>query len=178
MASSSSEGARSEPEHFLARRKYPGLHLPIRHLAERSYPNGSHDSSSEFDPLPVRELAMLSIMERLTNKQDWHKKVFSESIVAKWREEAFAIPDREFRKLATFSKKPFKGDEENEGNDYTLITAEDGDIVLAIDEEGLFNKGHDNVYNDCFRVGPALNGIMSDTTFDAVSSAQRCPSHY
>ncbi|KAL6884769.1 hypothetical protein GGI43DRAFT_419254 [Trichoderma evansii] len=38
--------------------------------------------------LPVREVAMMMLMDNLTDKPDWHKKVFDEAIVAKWRHEA------------------------------------------------------------------------------------------
>ncbi|KAG6361951.1 hypothetical protein INS49_010180 [Diaporthe citri] len=34
-------------------------------------------------------------MDTLTDKEDWHKKVFIESITEKWREEAMAIPDED-----------------------------------------------------------------------------------
>jgi hypothetical protein len=50
--------------------------------------------------LPVREVAIMGIMDRLTDKEVWHKKVFDDAIVEKWREEATAIPDEEFMKVA------------------------------------------------------------------------------
>lgn len=87
--------------------KYPGLGLPLREgmLRERGalfYPIGAHHDCpySTSDPLPVRELAMMSIMDKLTDKEDWHRKVFDENIVAKWREEARNIPDEHFWDLA------------------------------------------------------------------------------
>lgn len=43
---------------------------------------------------------MMGIMDRLTDKNDWHKKVYDGVIVQKWREEAMAIPDEEFMKVA------------------------------------------------------------------------------
>ncbi|KUI66951.1 hypothetical protein VM1G_01933 [Cytospora mali] len=90
---------------------YPGLGLPLRHWPQvnwrashlnRSYPNGAHPNimGSDSDLLPVREVAMMSIMDRLTDKKDWHKKVFDDAILEKWREEAMAIPDEEFMKIA------------------------------------------------------------------------------
>jgi hypothetical protein len=87
--------------------KYPGLGLPLRHKLDLeaddlSYPTGVHSfcSGSSTLPLSVRELAMMSIMETLTDKDDWHTKVFDERIVAKWREEARKIPDEYFWDLA------------------------------------------------------------------------------
>jgi len=42
--------------------------------------------------LTVRELAMLRLTESITDKPDWDRKVFDDSIVAKWRAEAMAMP--------------------------------------------------------------------------------------
>lgn len=50
--------------------------------------------------LPVREVAMMGIMDTLTDKDDWHKKIFIESIIEKWREEAMAIPDEDLMAAA------------------------------------------------------------------------------
>ena len=47
---------------------------------------------------------MMSIMDRLTDKPGWHKKVFDETIVSKWREEALSIPDDEFLKISWHAK--------------------------------------------------------------------------
>lgn len=84
---------------------YPGLGLPLRHWpAARSvlrnrplqYPTAAHPNvrGSDSEMLPVREVAMMGVMNSLTDKKDWHKKVFDEAIVEKWREEAMAIPDQ------------------------------------------------------------------------------------
>lgn len=91
--------------------KYPGLGLPLRHGMHRGniqpderksyYPIGAHHSCgcSLSDPLPIREVAMMSFMDTLTDKEEWHKKVFDEEIVAKWHEEARQIPDQHFRDM-------------------------------------------------------------------------------
>lgn len=42
--------------------------------------------------LLVREVAMMIIMDRLTDKPDWHVKVFDDTITNKWIEEALALP--------------------------------------------------------------------------------------
>ncbi|KAM0319687.1 hypothetical protein ACHAPQ_010226 [Fusarium lateritium] len=44
------------------------------------------------DMLLVREVAMMIIMDRLTDKPDWHVKVFDDVIANKWVEEALALP--------------------------------------------------------------------------------------
>lgn len=53
------------------KRPYPGLGLPLRELNEKeSFPIGAHGScdTAITQPLPVRELAMMSVMESLTDK--------------------------------------------------------------------------------------------------------------
>jgi hypothetical protein len=85
---------------------YPGLGLDIRYGPWTDegygYPHGASNdgNGTESELLYVRELAMMDVMDKLTDKPDWHKKVFDEEIVAKWRKEALAIPDGELYKLA------------------------------------------------------------------------------
>jgi hypothetical protein len=56
---------------------------------------------------------MMSIMDRLTDKEDWQKKVFDEEIVSKWCGEALAIPDEQFCRLATSDKAQYWDEEGN-----------------------------------------------------------------
>lgn len=84
---------------------YPGLGLPLRHLSwhgDGQYPVGAHGScwAAKSNIPPIRELATMNIMDRLTDKEEWHKKIFDEAIVSRWREEALAIPDENFWELA------------------------------------------------------------------------------
>ncbi|KAJ4422161.1 hypothetical protein N0V82_003245 [Gnomoniopsis sp. IMI 355080] len=93
---------------------YPGLGLPLRYHPQTdpayryradtlpTFPLGSHPNilGSESDLLPVREVAMLAIMDRLTDKPMWNRKVFDEAIVSKWKDEALAVPDEEWMKVA------------------------------------------------------------------------------
>ncbi|KAK9776456.1 hypothetical protein SCAR479_06779 [Seiridium cardinale] len=120
---------------------YPGLGLPLRHNRQEDYehyPIGAHGScrGADSDMLPVREVAMMSIMDRLTDKEGWHKKVFDDAIVSKWREEALAIPDEHFWRLATGGK------------------------LLLWDDEGELAD-----FSGANHVKP-LKGIMSTTSFD------------
>ncbi|KAG9194275.1 hypothetical protein G6011_04310 [Alternaria panax] len=90
--------------------EYPGLGLPLRSWNRQDhgfYPIGSHHEcyGSESDIIPVRELAMMDVMEKLTDKFDWHKKVFDDDdVITKWRKEALAIPDDHFWQLAVGAK--------------------------------------------------------------------------
>ncbi|PVH99122.1 hypothetical protein DM02DRAFT_565225 [Periconia macrospinosa] len=98
----SSTSANTQP----SKRLYPGLGYDVRaapqYDREPYYPIGSHPNAFNTDSelLPVRELAMMSIMDKLTDKPDWHKKIFNDSIVDKWRKEALAIPNCQYWKLA------------------------------------------------------------------------------
>lgn len=88
---------------------YPGLGLPLRHNNQETwlfYPIGAHGScyGSESDLIPVRELAMMDVMEKLTDKQDWHKRVFDAEVVEKWKKEALAIPDQAWWDLSVSGK--------------------------------------------------------------------------
>lgn len=94
--------------HFVAMPDYPGLGLPLRHFPQNYnvYPLGAHGNcyGGDSDLLPVREVAMMAVMDKLMDKPDWHKKVFDEGIIEKWRKEALEYPDDELWKLATGGK--------------------------------------------------------------------------
>lgn len=42
--------------------------------------------------LTAREVAMLGVMNALTDKPDWHRKIFDDEIAGRWKEEARAVP--------------------------------------------------------------------------------------
>ncbi|TVY13172.1 hypothetical protein LARI1_G009060 [Lachnellula arida] len=89
--------------------KYPGLGIPLRHFPQgdyNTYPMGAHGNCYGGDSalLPIREIAMMIIMDRLMDKPDWHKKVFDNEIIAKWRKEALDYPDDSLWKQATGGK--------------------------------------------------------------------------
>jgi hypothetical protein len=77
---------------------YPGVNLPLRFLPQRGEPGvdfyrlgsseGLRGSSSAM--LHVREVAMMILMDRLTDKPGWQDKVFNDGIVDKWRQEALS----------------------------------------------------------------------------------------
>lgn len=68
--------------------KSPGIGLPL--FNARIMKKYAFETNSVRHPL--REVAMMAIMSRLTGKPDWHRKVFDE-IVARGKTEALAIPD-------------------------------------------------------------------------------------
>ncbi|KAF2016728.1 hypothetical protein BU24DRAFT_392045 [Aaosphaeria arxii CBS 175.79] len=90
--------------------KYPGLGLVLRYMDEHmfqklflyQYPIGAHPSrpGAQSRMIMIRELAMMDIMEKLTDEKHWHEDVFKDDIVAKWRDRILAIPDKSFCRLA------------------------------------------------------------------------------
>lgn len=50
------------------------------------------DDFKQWPRLTAREVAMLGVMNALTDKKDWHEKVFDDEIVARWKEEARGVP--------------------------------------------------------------------------------------
>lgn len=116
-----------------SKRLYPGLGLDLRTEppieGDSIYPMGSHPDlwHTCSEVLPVRELAMMSIMDKLTEKTDWHKKIFDDTIVKKWREEALAVSNGQYWELANHggnldcSKEP-EGIMDSDSFDYVRIS--------------------------------------------------------
>jgi hypothetical protein len=75
--------------------QYPGINLPLRYIRQEGeagigfYRLGSFDGvDCDSELIQVREVFMMILMDRLTDKPNWHEKVFDDAIVAKWRDEA------------------------------------------------------------------------------------------
>lgn len=73
--------------------RYPGHHLDLRYVPDHrdaQYPIGAHQScpGASSDVLQVREVFMMLLMDTLTDKPGWEKKIFDDEITAKWRKEA------------------------------------------------------------------------------------------
>ncbi|KAL2869463.1 DUF4246 domain-containing protein [Aspergillus lucknowensis] len=79
------------PTHHPQRHKPdPDAHAPL-------FPNALHvqDMADGYSLLPlktIRELTMLRLMDHITDKKAWEKKVLKEAIVTKWREELQTAP--------------------------------------------------------------------------------------
>ncbi|KAK4235350.1 hypothetical protein C8A03DRAFT_46505 [Achaetomium macrosporum] len=83
--------------------EYPGWNLDLRFNYgqprgddEVGYPMGIHhnwrDADAHSRMLTVREVAMMLVMDRLTDKVDWHIKVFDDGIAQGWCQEVLAWP--------------------------------------------------------------------------------------
>lgn len=66
--------------------KLPGFGLPVNYTPDGCFPSAALDWSGTI--LTVRELNMMAIMDRITDKKDWDKKIFDDTIIQKWRQEA------------------------------------------------------------------------------------------
>jgi hypothetical protein len=74
------------------------VNLPLRHVKQNGragidfYRHGSfHGAAGCLSELiQVREVMMMMLMDALTDKPNWHEKVFDDTIVAKWRAEAMS----------------------------------------------------------------------------------------
>jgi len=92
--------------------EYPGVTLPLRywgkgHSGQKPYfRTGAHDECYEAmtAPLQMREVAMMLLMDRLTDKPDWHKKIEDPVIVDKWRQEALTQPEDELHDIIILDK--------------------------------------------------------------------------
>lgn len=85
------------PKDEKGRLRVPGFGLPVQHLPPYSREIGKEQSQrfphaiADFiktSGVTVRERRMLEFIDKITDKPDWHTKVFNETIVAKWRAEA------------------------------------------------------------------------------------------
>jgi hypothetical protein len=62
------------------------------HRQER-FTHGANDGDEyEHERRTARELAMLRLMDALTDRPDWHRQIFDEDTVLKWRDEALQRP--------------------------------------------------------------------------------------
>ncbi|KAF8061696.1 hypothetical protein FPV67DRAFT_1509958 [Lyophyllum atratum] len=82
--------------------KLPGFGLPFNFIPRKSngdgrdlFRNALHsvelrDGTVEFPITTLREFTMLQLMNQLTDKPNWHQKVFDETITSKWKAEALS----------------------------------------------------------------------------------------
>ncbi len=86
--------------------EYPGWGLPLRHEFESkgTYPSGPHTLHIDSHMISVREVAMMYIMDRFTDRNDWHKIIFDEEHLLQWRQDMLAIPDLELKNIVYAGK--------------------------------------------------------------------------
>jgi hypothetical protein len=81
---------------WLTHRQLPGYGLRYDHFGDDA---GAEDLAASLsavmqwthDVLTIRERCMLYVIDRLTDKVEWERKVNDEEVVAKWRQEAMEL---------------------------------------------------------------------------------------
>lgn len=93
---------------FFNRFTLPGFGLPLNFIPSKEDDRGARvlfknalndndlDSGSvQLRLTTLREFTMLHLMNQITDKPDWHRKVFEQDIVSKWKSEALTAPDKD-----------------------------------------------------------------------------------
>jgi hypothetical protein len=85
---------------------YPGVTQSLDWVHGRRQPRDYYNIFAYDEQLmPIREIFMMHLMDKLTDKADWHRKIFNEAIVHKWRQEALAQSERELYDYIVLSFK-------------------------------------------------------------------------
>ena len=103
--------------------KYPGINLDLKY-GTGMWSNNEYTSHPQGQkPLPIREVFMMAMMDKITDKPGWHKKVFDEAIVTKWRKEALEQSEAELFQFIVYGSRSSHGSnqelEENANYYYT-----------------------------------------------------------
>ncbi|KAF7979917.1 hypothetical protein HWV62_40322 [Athelia sp. TMB] len=80
--------------------KLPGFGLPLNfgppHYGNDAlFRNAIDCQNSHMRLITLRELTMMRLMNQITDKPDWDKKISDKTIVAKWKSEALSATDQE-----------------------------------------------------------------------------------
>lgn len=87
--------------------QYPGWNRDLRWVSQESpaeaidgethvYAIGFHHNcrGAQSSLLLVREVAMMAVMDEITDRPDWYEAVADPAVVAAWTDEFLAVPDR------------------------------------------------------------------------------------
>lgn len=73
-------------------RQFPGFGLPVSHFGQNDFPLAvaieNSDQAWASIGVTLREQRMLDFICQITDKPDWHIKVFDDEIVSRWRAES------------------------------------------------------------------------------------------
>ncbi|KAK7431822.1 hypothetical protein QQZ08_001763 [Neonectria magnoliae] len=88
----------------------PGFGLPVGYRPDHAFPIliGDLDRDWSAVTLTIREVCMLKLMNDITDKPDWSRKVNDPEIVAKWRKEALEMPWSEYVDYGDFNDAMFE----------------------------------------------------------------------
>ncbi|KAF7546094.1 hypothetical protein G7Z17_g8672 [Cylindrodendrum hubeiense] len=84
----------------------PGFGLPLTYLPKGNFPTlvGVSGEGWTASTLTIREVCMLKLMEDITNKPEWWRKVNDPEIVTKWKKEAVEMPWSEYVEFGHFDE--------------------------------------------------------------------------
>lgn len=84
----------------------PGFGLPLTYHPPGAFHTliGVQEQDWTANTLTIREVCMLRLMEEITNKPDWWRKVNDPEIVAKWKKEAVEMPWSEYVEFGSFNE--------------------------------------------------------------------------
>ena len=84
--------------------KLPGFGLPMDHLPPKHYPFLLGDLGHDWMgiTLHIREACMLKVIEELTNKPEWWRKVMDDEIADRWKQEMLVMDWAAYRRFGDF----------------------------------------------------------------------------
>ncbi|KAF5250811.1 hypothetical protein FANTH_4083 [Fusarium anthophilum] len=104
---SSSEGNSGDKVDFITRK--PGLGLPLGHMPDQEdrfpllFMEDNYSNGWRAATLLIRESCMLKLINELSDKPQWWRKVKDEAISSKWKKEALEMDWTSYRKHADFT---------------------------------------------------------------------------
>ena len=87
---------------------FPGFGLAVEDMPAESFPHATESNVSQG--ITLRERRMMDFINTISDKPEWERKVFDETIVGKWEEEAKNMPNVDYHGVSDLymSKKMFK----------------------------------------------------------------------
>ncbi|KAI1140179.1 hypothetical protein F5Y05DRAFT_308671 [Hypoxylon sp. FL0543] len=101
------------PDGMVERLRLPGFGLPVDYEPPDKLAYCFFHALWDFrcflsDGLKLREIRMMNFINQITDKPKWEEKVFDETIVARWREEAKSAPSEGLDEDVFFSGEMFE----------------------------------------------------------------------
>ncbi|KAI0847455.1 hypothetical protein F5Y00DRAFT_241477 [Daldinia vernicosa] len=121
----------------------PGFGLPVEHMPDYSkiasyFLHALWDGKSfESEGLALREIRMMGFIDQISDKPNWEEKVFDETIVAKWKEEANMVSHQNLDGDVYLSDKMFENcikelrDKAKQVKTTGIVTVLDAELAVA-----------------------------------------------
>ncbi|TFK27628.1 hypothetical protein FA15DRAFT_666299 [Coprinopsis marcescibilis] len=103
--------------------------IPFPNALSLAKPMNNGDVNRAVLPLTtIREFSMLSFMNAITDKEDWHVKVLDDEIARKWRSEVFEAAIADLRKELAEEASDEKASDEDKEEDTVSSTSEEPNV--------------------------------------------------